>query len=87
MKLRFIHSIALAAGAFLPVLFTVLVGLARLLSALGDQAGAGVVDRIVLACGVLWVVVLVTLILLNALRYELISPRDAEEFSEPPETP
>lgn len=60
-----IQRLLLAALA-LPMVCTVLVGLGRLLAAMGDAAGASAVDRLALAAGVLWVLVLVALVLLLA---------------------
>ena len=60
-----IQRLLLAAVA-LPIVCMVLVALGRLLAAMGDAAGASAVDRLSLAAGVLWVLVLVALVLLLA---------------------
>lgn len=56
----------LLAAVALPIVCMVLVGLGRLLAAMGDATGAYAVDRLALAAGVAWVLVLVTLVLLLA---------------------
>jgi hypothetical protein len=47
----------------LPVAICVLAGTARLLAAMGDTAGGAVLDRVVLAAGVIWVIILITLVI------------------------
>jgi hypothetical protein len=54
----------LVAALSLPIAITVLAGVARLLSAMGDAAGAAVVDRLALAGGIVWIVLLVCLVLM-----------------------
>lgn len=56
----------LLAAVALPIVCTVLIGLGRLLAAMGDAAGATAVDRLALATGVLWVLILIALVLLLA---------------------
>jgi hypothetical protein len=51
------------AALALPIVVCVLVGVARLLAAMGDLAGGHVVDRIGLAAGILWVILLICLVL------------------------
>lgn len=87
MPLRVLHAVALLLAVFLPILITVLLGLSRLLAAMGDQAGAHAVDRLMLVGGTSWVVALVVLVLLHAIRWELPPGSAAEEFSEPTEEP
>lgn len=79
MDLRTAHTLLLAGGILLPIVATVLVGLARLLNGMGDQAGAYIVDRVTLGFGVLWVVSLIGLILVNAFRWEVLTQQDAED--------
>ena len=55
----------LATAVILPIGISLLVGLARLLAAMGDTAGAGGLDRVALALAVVWGVDLVCLILLQ----------------------
>lgn len=58
----------LAVGALvLPIVVTVLVGVAGLLGQMNDAAGAQVVGRISLACGILWILDLVGLSILHSL--------------------
>lgn len=68
MLLRNALSILLATALVLPIAELVMLGLARLLAAMGDQAGALVLDRISLAGGILWMVDLVLLLLVLAIR-------------------
>jgi NhaP-type Na+/H+ and K+/H+ antiporter len=66
----------LCAALTLPIVSTVLVGLGRLLAAMGDTAGAAAVDRFALAAGVLWVLALIALVLLLAATRALEPPHD-----------
>lgn len=68
MFLRNTLSALLAAALLLPVVELVVLGVARLLAAMGDQGGAAVLDRIGLAGGILWTIDLVALLLVLALR-------------------
>jgi len=68
----------LAAGLLLPVAVTVAVGLAGLLGALGDAAGATVLRYVAVALGAAWTLVLVSLVLLQAF-VTLSSGDDAEK--------
>ncbi|MBX9787765.1 MAG: hypothetical protein K2Y37_02525 [Pirellulales bacterium] len=67
----------LGAALTLPIVCIVLVGLGRLLGAMGDTAGAAAVDRFALAAGVLWVLALIGLVLLLAVARALEPPREA----------
>ena len=60
-------TILLAGGLVLPVVLAVLVGLARLLAAMDDPHGADVAGRLALACGTLWAIDLICLVLVVAL--------------------
>jgi hypothetical protein len=68
MFLRNALSVLLATALVLPIAELVMLGLARLLAAMGDQAGAVVLDRISLAGGIVWTVDLVALLLVLAIR-------------------
>jgi hypothetical protein len=46
----------------LPIAISVMVGVGRLLAAMGDPAGAAVLDYLALAAGIVWVVLLVCLV-------------------------
>jgi hypothetical protein len=59
---RALAPLVIAALA-LPIAVCVLVGVARLLTAMQDAAGGLVVDRIALAAGILWIVVLICLVI------------------------
>ncbi len=61
--------LALLAGTILlPITICVVLGVASLLSAMGDLAGGGVLQRVALACGIFWVVDLLCLILVLAIQ-------------------
>ena len=47
----------------LPIAISVLAAVGRLLTAMGDAAGGAVLDRVTLAAGIVWVVLLVCLVL------------------------
>lgn len=76
-----IQRLLLAAVA-LPIVCTVFVALGRLLAAMGDTAGATAVDRLALAAGVLWVLVLIALVLLLAAARAFEPPTSADEASD-----
>jgi hypothetical protein len=58
---RILASLVIGALA-LPVVISVLLGVGRLLGAMGDAAGAVVLDYVALAGGIVWVVLLVCLV-------------------------
>ena len=76
-----IERLLLAAVA-LPIVCTVVVALGRLLAAMGDAAGATLVDRLALAAGVLWVFVLITLVLLLAAARAFEPPSRTDDASD-----
>lgn len=82
MTLRWLNLLALSLALSLPVVVTVLVGLARLLAALGDAGGARWVDRACLALGVGWLLSLVALVVLNSL---LLNATSAQALGDPVE--
>jgi hypothetical protein len=57
----------IAMAVVLPITICVVVGVAALLTAMGDSCGGVVLGRIGLACGVLWVIDLICLTLLVAI--------------------
>ncbi len=59
----------------LPIAISVLVAVARLLAAMGDAAGGIVVDRVALAGGIGWIVLLVCLVLVLGIS-ALLRPQD-----------
>jgi hypothetical protein len=75
MYLRRTLTILLTAALVLPIVELVLLGLGRLLAALGDASGAAVLDRIGLGGGIVWVIVLVCLLLTVAIQS--LPPPDA----------
>jgi hypothetical protein len=59
----------LVGGAtLLPIVLSVMIALARLLGAMGDAAGAGVLERVSLGVGILWLVDFIALVLVLALE-------------------
>jgi hypothetical protein len=58
---RILASLVIGALA-LPVVISVLLGVGRLLGAMGDAAGAVVLDYVALAGGIVWIVFLVCLV-------------------------
>ena len=75
---RVLASLVTAALA-LPVTISVLVAVARLLAAMGDVAGSLVVDRIALAAGIVWVVLLVCLVVVLGILALARPPEPPEE--------
>ncbi len=65
---RSILTILLAVNCLLPIAVLLMLGLARLLAALGDEAGASVLGRLSLGGGTLWGLTLISLLLALALR-------------------
>jgi hypothetical protein len=65
----------------LPIALCVILGLARLLAAMGDAAGAGVADRLALAGGVIWLLLLIAMIIVQALL-TLDAPADEDDGEE-----
>jgi hypothetical protein len=58
----------IAGLVMLPIVLSVLLALARLLSAMGDGLGALVLDRIALGVGIVWLVDFIALVLVLALE-------------------
>jgi purine-cytosine permease-like protein len=56
------------AGLVLPITICVVLGLASLLAAMNDALGGAVLRYVALAGGVVWIVVLVGLILVQAIH-------------------
>jgi hypothetical protein len=74
--------VLIAVALVLPIVTLILLGTSRLLSAMDDQAGAGVLDRLALAAGVLWAIDLVVLVIVQGL-HTLGPPHNRPDF--PPE--
>jgi hypothetical protein len=71
----------LGGALFLPIAIVLIVGLARLLAALGDADGARLLDRAALFAGVLWALSLVGLPIVLTLRSLAVQPpRDEDEL-------
>ena len=52
----------------LPIAILVVIAVSRMLSAMGDLGGAAVLDRLALAGGILWIILLVCLLLAQAIH-------------------
>lgn len=68
----------LIGALLLPIVILVLVGLARLFAAMGDERGATAVDYVALGVAVVWVVDLIALVLAQALHL-LQAPDEPDE--------
>jgi hypothetical protein len=66
------------AGILVPITLCVVLGVAALLSQMGDAVGGGVLYRIALAGGIFWVVDLICLLLLLAIG-SLCGPNESDE--------
>jgi hypothetical protein len=75
---RVLLLILILAAILLPVAICLLIGLGRLLGAMGDSVGGVILDRVALGVAVLWVLDLIWLLL--ALAIERLCGPD-----EPPE--
>ncbi len=65
---RNVLNVQVMAAIFLPPAALVVWGIARLLDAMGDEAGARAIDYIAIAVGGLWAVDLVSLVLSLGIR-------------------
>jgi hypothetical protein len=65
------------AALVLPIAVAVVLGVARLLGAMQDAAGAGALDRIALGLGILWGVDLICLLTVQGIN-SLTADRDDE---------
>lgn len=61
-------SLLVSVGCLLPIALVIVLGVARLLSAMQDANGAAVLDRIALGLGILWALDLVILVLALGIR-------------------
>jgi hypothetical protein len=64
------HRIVIAlvvATIFLPITICVVVGVAALLTEMGDIAGGASLHRIALGCGILWAIEMICLLLVLAI--------------------
>ena len=68
----------IVAGLVLPITICVVLGLAALLAAMGDALGGKVLRYVALAGGIVWIVVLVGLIFVQAI-HALGRSDDAEQ--------
>jgi hypothetical protein len=65
-------------GVLAPITLCVVLGVAALLTQMGDNTGGGVLYRIALAGGILWVVDLICLLLVLAIG-SICGPNDSDE--------
>ncbi len=65
---RTVLLVLLAAAVVFPIAICILLGLGRLLGAMGDVAGAAGLDRAALAAAAVWGITLVCLILLQGIH-------------------
>jgi hypothetical protein len=70
--------VLLLSGILLPITLCVVLGVAALLVQMGDSAGGGVLYRIALAGGILWVINLICLVLVLAIG-SLRGPDEPDE--------
>jgi len=77
---RNILNVLVMAAIFLPPAALVAWGIARLLDAMGDEAGARAVDYVAIAVGGLWAVDLVVLVLSLGIRNLQIEPTRDDEI-------
>jgi len=69
----------IVVGLVLPVTICIVLGLASLLAAMGDAVGGAVLRYVALAGGVVWIVVLVGLIFVQAIQTLGSSDDDADQ--------
>jgi hypothetical protein len=84
MTIRSALKLLLGFSLAMPLLQALLLWVAGLLKAMGDEAAAHVVSRVNIAAGVLWLVALVGLVLLLAIRAVNEPPSAIDELDEPP---
>ena len=75
------HRVTLAFVAtalFLPITICVVFGVAALLEAMGDAVGGAVLHRVAFACGILWIIDLICLVVVSAIG-SLRGPDEPEE--------
>ena len=82
---RFLIVTALVAAIVLPITIAVLCGVGGLLDALGDGPGSLAIGRGALACGILWVLDLVCLVLMLALNVAQVGAPPGRDTT--PESP
>ena len=81
---RILITTAVLAAIVLPIAVAILCGVGSLLGALGDPAGSLGVSRMALACGILWGVDLICLVLMLGVNATVALPhvgRDEEHAS------
>jgi hypothetical protein len=60
---RHIIALAIAGAIILPIAICLIIAVASLLSAMGDITGGGVLRWVALACGIVWVLDLILLVI------------------------
>ena len=84
MTIRSALKLLLGLSLGLPLLQTVLIWVAGLLAAMGDEAAATFLGRVNVAIGVIWLASLVGLVMLLAIKAVNEPPTLREELDEPP---
>jgi hypothetical protein len=74
--------VLVAIALLLPIAISVLLGLAAILAAMNDAVGALVLRYVGLACGLIWTISLICLVLVLALKS--LACRDADADSDEP---
>jgi hypothetical protein len=77
---RHIIALAIAGAIILPIAICLILAVASLLSAMGDMTGGGVLRWIALACGIVWILDLILLVL--ALAVNALVERDNSDSDE-----
>jgi len=81
VNFRRILSWLLGGALFLPIAIVLILGLSRLLAAVGDADGARLLDRMALLAGILWALTLIGLPIVLALQSLAVQPpRDEDEL-------
>jgi hypothetical protein len=65
---RHIIALVIAMAIILPIAICLIIAVASLLSAMGDVSGGGVLRWVALACGIVWVLDLIVLLLALAVN-------------------
>jgi hypothetical protein len=78
MVSRPVLTVLVVLALLLPIATVVLGSVARLLGAMEDAAGEAILIRISQACGILWVLVLVVLLICLALKTLAANDRRSE---------
>ncbi len=72
-------ALAISGAIILPIAICLILGVASLLSAMGDSSGGGVLHWIALACGIIWALDLILLLLALGINAMSGPDEDANE--------